>query len=107
MCYPAATLRAIMKFCNSHSIHLISDEVYALSVFTPQAADSEAPQPVGFASVLAVNSHDLIDPDLLHVFYGMSKVFSPTCSSSELMHLGLRRRRCVLRISDLFKCSSS
>ncbi|KAL4774186.1 pyridoxal phosphate-dependent transferase [Aspergillus nidulans var. acristatus] len=32
-CYPPETLVEIMKFCNRHKLHLISDEIYALCDF--------------------------------------------------------------------------
>lgn len=57
-----------MKFCQKHSIHLISDEIYGLSVF--ETGNSAIP----FTSVLSFDPAGLIDPDYLHVFYGMSKV---------------------------------
>lgn len=58
-----------MKFCHKHRIHLISDEIYGLSVF--DTGDSAA---IPFTSVLSIDLTGLIDPDYLHVFYGMSKV---------------------------------
>jgi hypothetical protein len=58
-----------MTFCESKQIHLISDEVYAMSVF-----DSGNPNAVPFTSVLSFDTTDLIDPNLLHCLYGMSKV---------------------------------
>ncbi|KAF2089340.1 PLP-dependent transferase [Saccharata proteae CBS 121410] len=69
--YPIPTLIAIMKFCNTHRIHLISDEIYALSVYSvPNASFSDH---IPFHSVLSLPYKDHIDPDLLHVMYGMSK----------------------------------
>ncbi|KAL2811087.1 pyridoxal phosphate-dependent transferase [Aspergillus granulosus] len=32
-CYPTETLIEILKFCNTHQLHLISDEIYALCDF--------------------------------------------------------------------------
>lgn len=58
-----------MAFCQQNKIHLISDEVYALSTY---AADEKLGH--GFVSVLSIDSHDLIDESRLHVLYGMSKV---------------------------------
>ncbi|ETS83168.1 hypothetical protein PFICI_05044 [Pestalotiopsis fici W106-1] len=69
-CYPPETLKAFLGFCSRHQIHLISDEIYAKSVFqNPSMAD-----PTPFTSVMAV-SNGLIDPLLLHVMYGASKDF--------------------------------
>ena len=59
-----------MKFCQRHQIHLISDEIYALSVWS----NPEAPNAVTFTSVLSIDTTDIIDPGLIHVLWGMSKV---------------------------------
>ncbi|KAL1891976.1 hypothetical protein Sste5346_007320 [Sporothrix stenoceras] len=69
--YPAGTLRAIMKFCESNELHLISDEVYALSTYRLDDGHD-----VPFTSVLAADTGDLISADRLHVLYGMSKDFA-------------------------------
>ncbi|KAG4443653.1 hypothetical protein IFR05_000839 [Cadophora sp. M221] len=70
-CYPASTLAALMKFCQQNSIHMISDEVYALSVYDTGTQDLPT-----FTSVLSVQPTGLIDVERLHVFYGMSKDFA-------------------------------
>ncbi|KAB8273454.1 pyridoxal phosphate-dependent transferase [Aspergillus minisclerotigenes] len=70
-CYPAETLKEILRFCNKHKLHLISDEVYASCVF-----DSGDPNAVPFTSVLSISTPDLIDPDLVHLLYGFSKDFA-------------------------------
>ncbi|CRG88865.1 hypothetical protein PISL3812_05900 [Talaromyces islandicus] len=71
-CYPPSTLRELMIFCQNNSIHLISDEVYALSVYGTDFNDEKS---INFSSVLSIDCEGLIDPDRLHVFYGMSKDF--------------------------------
>jgi aspartate/methionine/tyrosine aminotransferase len=58
-----------MRFCNKHQLHLISDEIYALCVF-----DSGYPDAPTFTSVLSLATPDLIDVNLVHVLYGLSKV---------------------------------
>lgn len=68
-CYSPEALKAYMIFCQKHGIHLVSDEIYGLSVF--DTGDSAA---IPFTSVLSFAPAGLIDPDYLHVFYGMSKV---------------------------------
>lgn len=70
-CYPSDVLNEYLAFCSRHNIHLISDEVYAMSVFSHR--NKVIPTP--FCSVLALDYEDLIDPFLLHVLYGMSKDF--------------------------------
>ena len=71
-----------MKFCQKYRIHLISDEIYALSVFE----NPEAPGAPDFVSVLSIDTKDIIDPHLVHVLWGMSKVsnkrtYHPICVS--------------------------
>ncbi|KHJ34089.1 putative 1-aminocyclopropane-1-carboxylate synthase [Erysiphe necator] len=69
-CYPRETLKALMAFCQRHKIHLLSDEIYALSVFS--VPNSTSPL---FTSALSINTENLIDPNLVHVLYGLSKDF--------------------------------
>ncbi|KFZ19091.1 hypothetical protein V502_03817 [Pseudogymnoascus sp. VKM F-4520 (FW-2644)] len=69
-CYPKSTLVALMKLCAQHNLHLISDEVYALTVF--ETAD---PSSAPFTSVLEIDTTGIIDPRFLHVEYGFSKDF--------------------------------
>ncbi|KAI7348862.1 PLP-dependent transferase [Hortaea werneckii] len=67
--YPRETLIEFMKLCNKHQIHLLSDEIYAMSVY------STVPTP--FESILSIPSSDAyIHPSLLHVLYGLSKDFA-------------------------------
>lgn len=71
-CYSRETLVALLQFCHKYQIHLISDEVYALSVYE----DSD-PTGGGFVSVLSIDPVPLgVDPALVHVLYGMSKDFA-------------------------------
>jgi aspartate/methionine/tyrosine aminotransferase len=64
-CYPRHVLRALLAFCSKYGLHLVSDEVYALSVWGV---------PV-FTSVLSLDLEGLIDPSLVHVLWGVSKDF--------------------------------
>lgn len=59
-----------MKFCQRYKIHLFSDEIYALSVWK----NPEVPDAVTFESVLSIDTTGIIDPNLVHVLWGMSKV---------------------------------
>lgn len=68
-CYPEDTLREILRFCSRHQLHVISDEVYASCVF-----DSGDPAAVPFTSILSIDVKALIDPNLVHVLWGFSKV---------------------------------
>ncbi|KAF2795794.1 PLP-dependent transferase [Melanomma pulvis-pyrius CBS 109.77] len=69
-CYPKDTLIALMKFCEKHQIHFISDEVYGVSVFV-----SGEPDVVPSTSDLATDLTGIIDRNLLHVTYAMTKDF--------------------------------
>ncbi|KAI0902708.1 1-aminocyclopropane-1-carboxylate synthase 7 [Ustulina deusta] len=65
-CYAAETLCAIIQFCNEKKIHLISDEIYALSEF----ATSDSP----FISALQLDIRGMgCDPSRVHVLWGLSK----------------------------------
>jgi len=59
-----------MRFCGKHNLHLISDEIYALSVWH----NPELPEAARFKSVLSIPPKGLIDPSMLHVAWGLSKV---------------------------------
>ncbi|KAL4869202.1 hypothetical protein BDV12DRAFT_168462 [Aspergillus spectabilis] len=70
-CYPRETLEALLRFCQKYQIHLISDEVYALSIYEDDIST------VGFTSVLSIDQANIgVDPALIHVLYGMSKDFA-------------------------------
>ncbi|GAM33884.1 aminotransferase [Talaromyces pinophilus] len=69
-CYPRDTLEALMQFCQKYQIHLISDEIYALSVYEEDPSS-------GFVSILSIDPAPLgVDPAIIHVLYGMSKDFA-------------------------------
>ncbi|KAI5206127.1 PLP-dependent transferase [Aureobasidium subglaciale] len=67
-CYPLTTIIALMQLCHKYSLHLLADEVYALSVFDASA--------VPFTSVLAFDSSPYISSEYLHMVYGFSKDFA-------------------------------
>ncbi|EPS38744.1 hypothetical protein H072_7483 [Dactylellina haptotyla CBS 200.50] len=71
-CYTPEAIKAYASFCNDHNIHFISDEIYALSIYSTPSNTTAAP----FTSIFAVPGLlDLIQPHLVHVLYGMSKDF--------------------------------
>lgn len=84
-CYPRDFLTEMMKLCQEHRIHLVSDEIYALSVWENKI-DTDIPS-TPFESALTFNlttttcskggddEPTIIDPSLLHVLWGMSKDF--------------------------------
>ncbi|KAL5046763.1 hypothetical protein BDW71DRAFT_181750 [Aspergillus fruticulosus] len=72
-CYPRETVNRLMRLCQTRQMHLISDEIYALSVWR-NCVDTGIPF-TPFESVLSWDTTGLIDPDLVHVLWGMSKDF--------------------------------
>ncbi|KAB8075334.1 pyridoxal phosphate-dependent transferase [Aspergillus leporis] len=72
-CYPRDTIVEVMKLCQKYRLHLISDEIYALSTWENRVDTN--PEPVEFESVLAINKSNIIDENLVHVLWGMSKDF--------------------------------
>ena len=72
-CYPKETLIGLLRLCQRHRIHLISDEIYALSVWSNKTEENTASAP--FESCLSLATNDIIDPSLVHVVWGMSKDF--------------------------------
>lgn len=69
--YSKETLRAIAAFCGEYRLHLIADEIYALSGFESTEQDKLP----GFTSVLSlVNEQDRgIQIENIHSLYGASK----------------------------------
>ncbi|KAH7073431.1 pyridoxal phosphate-dependent transferase [Paraphoma chrysanthemicola] len=72
--YTRQTIVRLMELCQKHSIHLIIDEIYALSTWE-NTADSSEVKPADFVSVLSINTQGVIDPSLVHVLWGASKDF--------------------------------
>ncbi|USP76863.1 1-aminocyclopropane-1-carboxylate synthase [Curvularia clavata] len=64
-CYPRHVILQLLALCQKYRIHLLSDEVYALSVW-------HAPS---FTSILSLDLDGIIDPSLVHVLWGVSKDF--------------------------------
>ena len=59
-----------MRLCQKYKIHLLSDEIYALTTFPTD----DIPEPTPFTSLLSIEKEGIIDPSLCHVIHGMSKV---------------------------------
>ncbi|CAG7554310.1 unnamed protein product [Fusarium equiseti] len=70
-CYTPEVIKAYMKLCQKHKLHLLCDEIYALSVWKNPAVP-DAPE---FTSVLSIDTEGLIDKNLVHSMWGMSKDF--------------------------------
>ena len=67
-CYTREALVGYMELCKKYRIHLIMDEIYALSVF-----DVPDPEATRFESISTFDTDKYIHPDYLHLLYGMSK----------------------------------
>ncbi|KDQ64900.1 hypothetical protein JAAARDRAFT_188175 [Jaapia argillacea MUCL 33604] len=69
--YPKETLLAYCRFCEKHDLHLLSDEIYALSQFK----NTHFEKPVPFVSMLSIDvkKEAGCNPARVHVLYGMSK----------------------------------
>ncbi|KAJ6093877.1 aspartate aminotransferase [Penicillium canescens] len=65
-CYPENVLREYMKFCNRNGLHLICDEIYALSVWE----NPRLPDAPGFRSILSMDVKDVMEPSMVHVDFG-------------------------------------
>ncbi|RSH90670.1 hypothetical protein EHS25_001275 [Saitozyma podzolica] len=73
--YPRDTLLAYARFCEERDLHLVSDEIYAMSVYENKSFPDAAP----FTSMLSLDVEKELgmefDKARLHVVYGMSKDF--------------------------------
>ncbi len=88
-CYSRDALVAFMRLCQKYKIHLISDEIYALSIWE----NPEYPDATPFTSVLAIDTKNIIAPELVHVLWGMSKDFGAN---------GLRLGCCISQNNPAF-----
>ena len=78
-CYPAETIREMMRFCNEHGLHYISDEVFALSVLPDE--DDAGPPFVCALKVMGGQAETeenaaVIDISHVHVLWSLSKDFA-------------------------------
>lgn len=71
--YPRDTLIALMKFASDHALHIIVDEVYALSTHTVPLNTSS---PTPFTSAFGFDTTPYISPQYIHLLYSMSKDFA-------------------------------
>ncbi len=74
ICYPPNVIQEIVEWCREKKIHLISDEIYAGSVYRPEQAN--------FVSTLEVASSNVKESEFLglgpyiHLVYAFSKDFA-------------------------------
>jgi gliotoxin/aspirochlorine biosynthesis aminotransferase len=60
----------VLKFCDKHKIHFISDEIYAMSSFP----SPDIPNPVPFVSALQLDVQGMgCDISRLHTIWSISK----------------------------------
>ncbi|CAO3611393.1 unnamed protein product [Cunninghamella blakesleeana] len=72
-CYSMEDLKNILIFASKNELHVIFDEVYGLSTFSYLETDHLDP----FISALSIKDiENYIDPQCVHIVYGMSKDFS-------------------------------
>jgi len=103
-CYTPRALEGYAKFCEAHDLHLISDEIYALSTF----ASADVPAPAPFASILSLDLDALgVRRERVHVLYGMSKDFGSNGFRAGALHSWSARLRTSLCASTLFMLVSS
>ncbi|KAL4745002.1 pyridoxal phosphate-dependent transferase [Aspergillus terricola var. indicus] len=70
-CYSLSALECAARFCQDNNMHLISDEVYALSSFASAKGGGG-----GFVSVLALDLHSLrVESARIHMVWSTSKDF--------------------------------
>ncbi|KAH6892752.1 pyridoxal phosphate-dependent transferase [Coprinopsis sp. MPI-PUGE-AT-0042] len=113
-CYPPSVIQAYAAFAEKHNIHLISDEIYALSTF----ASSDIPNPEPFASILATNLDEVqlpdsdvkedsqpaisVNPQRIHMIYGMSKDFDSNGLRVGVLHTRNEQLKAAMIATNLF-----
>ncbi|KAI0411487.1 1-aminocyclopropane-1-carboxylate synthase 7 [Xylaria grammica] len=70
ICYPKDVLLSIVRFCDEKKIHLISDEIYAMSRFE----NPDQPEPERFVSLLQIDAKGIgCNLSRLHTIWSTSK----------------------------------
>jgi aspartate/methionine/tyrosine aminotransferase len=75
--YSATELRALINFCHTHRLHLVSDEIYGVSTFGPPSMTSPTSRmyPSATDTFTPVMSLHQPDPSRVHTLHGISKDF--------------------------------
>ncbi|KAM0755853.1 PLP-dependent transferase [Meredithblackwellia eburnea MCA 4105] len=105
-CYSKETLLAYCRFAEKYNIHLISDEIYALSTFTtPDLPDAQP-----FVSVLSLDplAEAGCSPSRIHCIYGSSKDWSSNglrigaliSQANEELHRAMESSCLLMKISS-------
>lgn len=97
ICYPPSVIKECIDWCREHKVHLISDEIYAGSVYR---------NPDVFQSALEVAPGESLG-DYVHLVYALSKDFALSglrvgASYSENKHIRLANQK----LNDLCQISS-
>ncbi|KAH6687216.1 pyridoxal phosphate-dependent transferase, partial [Plectosphaerella plurivora] len=105
-CYTREALIGLMRLCENYKLHLISDEIYALSTW--ENHHDTFPPPTPFTSVLAIDTTDIIDPSRVHVVWGISKDFGSNGLrlGSIVSQVNPAVHRALVPIAGLSSCSS-
>lgn len=76
-CYSRHTLIKLAQFCSKYRLHLVSDEIYAMSTFShPEQTTVEAGETMDqFTSALTIQHEVGVIENNIHIFYGASKDF--------------------------------
>ncbi|KAF1991893.1 aminotransferase [Aulographum hederae CBS 113979] len=119
-CYPRATLIGLMQLCQKHKIHFLSDEIYALSVYSSSTGSNNVPgseieaqkekeiaKAVPFESVLAFDTKDFISSEYLHVLYGFSKDLAAGGMRLGCVHSASSALKQALRAQGAFAWSAN
>ncbi|ETS76438.1 hypothetical protein PFICI_11825 [Pestalotiopsis fici W106-1] len=70
-CYSAATLASLARFCRSHGMHLVADEVYSMSQYSSGLGSLDQ-----FSSVLGIPEERPGSLSHVHCLYSLSKDFN-------------------------------
>lgn len=96
----AAELRAVVAWCDKHDIHLVSDEIYALSTFAESASTGAAK----FVSLATVCSGQLDHNK--HILWGLSKDFGLSGFRLGVVWSGSDKVKHALRAASVFTWAS-
>jgi 1-aminocyclopropane-1-carboxylate synthase len=69
-CYPRDTITGLMRLYQKYQIHLVSNKIYALFTWK-NTVNSISHRNVGFKSVSPIHIEDIINPSLVHAFWGV------------------------------------
>ncbi|KAK2015642.1 PLP-dependent transferase [Colletotrichum eremochloae] len=100
-CYPRETIIELMRLCQRYNMHLISDEIYALSTWN-NTIDTH-PKPVPYESCLSIDMTGIMEPHRLHVLWGIDYAQGANAAFFLWVNLGkaYRERHPQREIQDL------